>query len=76
MHIFVLIPWKCSDISVMQAPGDLKILSLLFGSWERWGNVQMLGTTSREAWEKQGYALRAAWISFVRDFSYFCEVLG
>ncbi len=40
-------------------------LSLLFGSWERWNKVIMLGRTSREEWEKKARALRADWISFI-----------
>lgn len=41
-------------------------LALLFGSWERWNGVRMLGVTSREEWEKQGRALRSKWIAFIR----------
>lgn len=41
-------------------------LALLFGSWERWKGVRMLGRTSREEWERNGYEIKAAWISFIR----------
>ncbi len=41
-------------------------LALLFGSWERWKGVRMLGVISHEEWEKQRHALRAKWISYIR----------
>ncbi len=41
-------------------------LSLLFGTWERWANIRMLGTVSREVWEKKSHDLRDEWISFIR----------
>ena len=40
-------------------------LALLFGSWERWKGVKMLGNVSREEWETEGRALCAKWIAFI-----------
>ncbi len=40
-------------------------LALLFGDWNRWQGVAMLGKTGREEWLRRGKQLRSEWIDFI-----------
>lgn len=42
-------------------------LALLFGDWNRWHDVAMLGKTSREEWQQRGKRLRSEWIDFIKS---------
>lgn len=41
-------------------------LSLLFGTWERWKDIAMLGKTEEDEWKMRRNHLRSQWIEFIR----------
>lgn len=41
-------------------------IALLFGDWNRWNGVGMLGQTSQEEWLQRSKQLRSKWINFIK----------
>lgn len=44
-------------------------LALLFGSWERWKGVGMIGDTDETEWRKHSKRLRKQWLEFIKSAS-------
>ena len=42
-------------------------VSLMFSSWERWQKAVIMGNATQGEWERQGSALRAKWIEFIKS---------
>lgn len=41
-------------------------LALLFGSWERWERVGMLGNIDYTEWKRRYQLLRKQWLAFIK----------